>query len=1601
VLDDVSAPVVLTQQRFASDAALDKVNVLCLDSQWDSLSEESSTNPDARASLDSLAYIIYTSGSTGTPKGVMNHHRGISNRLLWMQETYRATSSDVVLQKTPYSFDVSVWELFWPLISGARLIMAEPGSHRESFSLSRLISLREITIAHFVPSMLQVFLDEPSLDGCQSLRLVVCSGEALTLELQDRFFKLLGSQLHNLYGPTEAAVDVTFWQCSQSGRKAVPIGRPIANTKIYLLDADSRPAPIGVPGQLHIGGVCLARGYYGNPAQTAEKFVPDPFSPAGARLYATGDLARYAADGNIEFLGRLDHQVKIRGMRIEMSEIETVLNQWPPIKEAIVTAREDGPGNQCLVAYLVAHSGIEVETDSLRRYLRDHLPEHMIPSILMTVDRFTLTANGKVDRRALPVPERSSYERRLRHTPAQTPIQQEVARVWKSVLRVNRPGIYENFLELGGHSLLATQVISRLRNTFQVELSLRSLFESPTIAGLAGEIETLLRGAQAHRLPPITPLSRQGDLPLSFAQQRLWFLDQFEPESYAYNMPGIVRLAGKLDVSALEQSLNEVIRRHESLRAVFTSTGGQPSQRISPIRQLRLGVIDLSGLPEALREDQVSRLSIEAARRPFDLAKGPLIREKLLRLSDERHVLLLTMHHIVSDGWSLGVLLEEMVAFYEALSGGKPFAMPEPPVQYTDFAQWQQQWLRGEVLERQLSYWKQQLGDDPPPLELPTDRPRLNSFTVRGAREGFSLSHNLSEDIRSLGQRESATLFMVLLAAFQTLLHRYGGRNDILVGSPIAGRNHFELERLIGFFVNTVVVRGDLSGDPGFRTLLNRVRETALEAYAHQDVPFEKVVEAVQPARTLMHTPLFQVMFDLQEAITPEIKLADLTLSGLETDNGAAKFDLTLTMADSPSAIEATVEYNSDLFDAPTISRMVDHFKVLLKGILADPDKNISSLPLLTDAEQHQLLVEWNSNHAAYPEQVCIHQLFEEQAERNPDKVAVVYEQQQFTYGEMNQQANRLAHRLLADGVGPDRCVGIYMYRSPEAILAVLATLKAGGTYLPLDPTYANDRLAFMLRDSRACLTITTADLFSQLPAPEIKAIPFNMSLIGDELHVNKATPSSEVTSRNMAYVVYTSGSTGLPKGVMVTHHSLVNAFYGWEKAYSLSSSATSHLQIAGFGFDVFSGDWVRALCSGAKLVLCPFEVLLNAERLYRLMREEQLDCGEFTPATLTHLGRYLQESGKKLDFMRLLIVGSDTWHIQKHEQLRRLCGNDTRLINSYGLTETTIDSSYFEGDFSYRSTEDTVPIGRPFANTGMYLLDWHAQPVPIGVAAEGYIGGPSLTRGYLNRADLTAASFIPNPFSDAPGERLYRTGDLGRFLPNGNIAFLGRADAQVKIRGLRIELGEIEAALGGHTDIEDCVVLARALSLTEKQLVAFITLKQGANTSTNDFRRFLKKSLPDYMLPAAFVVLDKLPVTPNGKVDRGALQAAEITLPERRVGFITPSSATERSVAEIWSGVLGIEQVGALDDFFGLGGHSLLAAQVVSRLNRAFKIEITIRELFAESTVAGLSALIEQKQLQQADDDKLALMLAEVNELSDEEAEALLAAEEMLSKET
>ncbi|HEV3456042.1 MAG TPA: amino acid adenylation domain-containing protein [Thermoanaerobaculia bacterium] len=1878
------------------------------------------------------AYAIYTSGSTGRPKGVLVPHRGIVNRLRWMQQAYRLTADDRVLQKTPLGFDVSVWEVFWPLAVGARLVVAPPGAHLDAGRLAGVIRGHGITTLHFVPSLLEPLVDTPgAAQSCRTVRRVIASGEALSFDLKERFLTRFAAELHNLYGPTEASVDVTCERCAAGEgpgrRRLVPIGRPIANTRILVLDGGGQLAPAGVPGELYIGGAGLARGYCGRPDLTAERFVPDPLGEAGERLYRTGDLVRYRPDGAIEFLGRIDHQVKLRGVRIELHEIEAALARHPRVREAVVLVRAEA-GRQQLVAHLVPSvaaaapgaAGLPMTAEELRVFLRESLPDPMVPAAFVAHAALPLGPAGKVDRKALAALAAVPLAGARGGGVPRTALERRLLALWREVLGRDDLGVDDDFFAAGGDSIQGAMLANRLQQELGEIVYVMSLFDAPTVARLAallarrysasvgrlsgaaaaadaggadgrvgaggedesggaagplGEAElaqlraavarrlgrpavpraapaadprnrpaafilspfrsgsTLLRvmlaghsrlfappelellgfatmgerraaysgrdsfaregllravmelrggaaeaaaiagAAEAEDLPvarfyarlqswigarllvdktpsyaldlatlqraeqlfeaPLyvhlvrhpaatiesylearmdqvyafpfppreqaelvwrlghqnvldllaaVPARRQlrlcfedlvraprrvmeglgrflgvgfeaamlepyqggrmtdgpharsrmmGDpkfhhhqaidaraadrwrhtggsgqltpatlalaarlgyadarqagsrprlpailgspaateLPLSYGQERLWFLTQLDPGSPAYNMPAAVQCSGQLDVAALAASFGEVLRRHAVLRTALPAVQGRPVAVVAPAAPLALPVADLSALAPGPREAERVRLAVAEGRRPFDLARGPLVRAGLLRLAAGEHLLLVTVHHLAADGWSVGLLVRELSALYRAFSQGLPSPLPEPALQYADYARWQRRWLSAEVMDAHLSYWRQRLAGPPPALELPADRPRPPLATARGARRESTLAAAAVAELKSFGQRQGATLFVTLLAAWYALLHRYTGQDDLVVGVPVANRTRVEVEGLIGLFLNMVAQRTSLAGEPSFGQLVERVRTEFLASVPHQEIPFEKVVEAVAPPRDLSRAPIFQVQLSLQNTPAEPLALPGLRLARRDVHNGTTKFDLTVFLFDEAAGLRTVLEFNADLFDPATIERLLLHWQTLLAGAVAAAAGQLAELPLLSAAEREQLLTQWHEPRVAFPAPVGLHRLFADWAARTPQAVAAICEVEELTYRELDRRAELLARRLRELGVGPEALVGLCAARSLAMVVGVLGILKAGGAYVPLDPAYPRQRLAFILDDTlagtAAPVLVSEHHLAGLLP-PSTERRVVLLDAGGNEVAAGSGTRpppplGPEPPTASLAYVLHTSGSSGQPKGVAVTHANVVRLLAATRERFAFGPADVWTL-FHSYAFDFSVWEMWGALAFGGRLVVVPQATTRSPAACYQLLASEGVTVLNQTPSAFRQLVRYEEEEGVGRLALRLVVFGGEAldpvwlapW-FERHGDAR------PELVNMYGITETTVHATWRQVRREDAARAGASPIGRPLADLELHLLGRHLELLPIGVAGEIHVGGPGLARGYHGQPRLTAERFIPDPYPATPGARLYRSGDLARRRADGGLDYLGRIDAQVKIRGFRIEPAEIESALGRHPGVRAAVVAARPdpTSPGAWRLVAWVVA--GATpVAIAALRDHLRASLPDYMVPAAFVQLESLPLTPNGKVDQRRL-------PEPREPGAEPGAApaamtgSERGLAEIWRELLKREQVAVDDGFFDLGGHSLLVTQLASRVRARFGVELPLAVVFESPGLGALAARLDQ----------------------------------------
>ncbi|WP_394540544.1 non-ribosomal peptide synthase/polyketide synthase [Lysobacter enzymogenes] len=1504
------------------------------------------------------AYVIYTSGSTGKPKGAAIPHRGVVNRLAWMQREYGLADDDAVLQKTPTSFDVSVWELFWPLTRGARLVLARPDGHREPRYLAELIERERITTVHFVASMLEVFVLEADAGQCASLRRIVCGGEALSADLRRRVAQRLGRPLHHSYGPTETSIGVAAWPCREVEDGPIPIGGPIDNTRFYVLDSALRPVPPGTLGELYIAGDCLARGYLGRAALSAERFVADPFAH-GQRMYRSGDLAQWREDGAIVHRGRADHQVKVRGLRIELGEIEAELARAGYARNAVIV-REDRPGQRQIVGYLVAEAGFDA--DALRAQLAARLPEYMLPAALVALPALPQLPNGKLDRKALPAPDYAPASLREPRDERE----RILCALYAEVLGVERVGIDDSFFDLGGHSLLAIRLIGLIRARLQLELPIRALFEHRSVAALAPQLDR-----NRARRPALSAQARPQQLPLSFAQYRLWFLHQLEGPSATYNIPLALRLHGPLDADALQAALNDVLARHESLRTLFPD-GDTPRQHIlaAPGAHDRL---DDAAAYVSLATLDIDEAALDAGLRDaaayaFDLSCELPLRPSLFRLGAEDHVLLLLLHHIAGDGASLAPLARDLSQAYAArLSGAAPAWAPLP-VQYADYTLWQRQLMGAEddgdsLLRQQIDYWKQRLADLPEQLSLPADRPRPGTASYRGRTTHFEFDAALHRRLLALSQRHGATLFMTLQAAVAALLTRMGSGTDIPLGAPVAGRTDAALEDLVGLFLNTLVLRVDTSGDPSFAALLARVRDTDLAAYEHQDLPFEQLVETLNPTRSLSYHPLFQVMVVLQNMSAGELRLPGLRCQAHALDTDVVKFDLNFAFSERTGAdgaadgLQGAIEYAADLFDEASVQTLWQRFERLLYAVAEDADRAIGAIELMAPTERQRLLHDWNATAHAVVE-APLPTLFEAQAARTPAAPAAIFHdeagaEQRLDFEALNQRANRLANVLIAEGAGPESVVAIALPPSLDLLVALLATLKAGAAYLPLDLGNPGERLAAMLDDARPVRVLTRQAFAGLLPADAPRCLLDEPALQQRLARSSAANPTDADRLRPLkplhpAYVIYTSGSTGTPKGVTVAHRSAAHYFAWCRHAYfAEAEGGNGSATTLSAAFDGSVTLMFGPLLAGQPLTL--IETDKDFSRLLASQPAGGYELLKLTPAHLKLLNATL-EPGAAAPARTLLLGGEALVPADLAFWQERYA--HVRLINEYGPTEATVGCSTYDIDADMRDATG-VSIGTPIWNARLYVLDEKLRPQPCGVAGELYIAGAGLARGYLNRPGLSAERFVADPF--AAGERMYRTGDLARWRADGRLDCLGRIDHQVKIRGYRIELGEIEAALA-QAGFAQNAVIAREDHAGQKQLVAYLATagSAAAEPDLTALRAQLAQRLPDYMIPLAFVVLDALPLTGNGKLDRKALPAPQL----RSAGERAPRNAAETLLCELFAEILHLPQVGIEDNFFSLGGDSIGSTQLVGRLRRA-GWSVSVRNVFEHQNPEALAQVI------------------------------------------
>lgn len=1543
MLTDSKAELLITQEKWLAELDGIAPRQVCIDTESEAWSHQKTTNPAIDLSPEDIAWILYTSGSTGVPKGIVIPHRVAVNRMSTEHDPFEP--DEVLCAKTSICFVDSIWELWSAWINGLPVTLIPQAHTKDPGKMIDTLAATGATRIVLVPSLLRAMLDAAPELGARLPRLKhwICSGEALPADLSTRFRQALpNAVLVNEYGTTE------IWDAARCDTRddlpydSMPIGKPMGNMQCYVLDDMMRPVPIGIAGELHISGTHMAHGYWQRPDLTARQFVPNPFSrEPGQRLYKTGDLVRWLPEGHIEYIGRRDQQIKLRGFRIELGEIESVIRQLPDISHAAVTVSE----NDHLVAYIVTEKDPPPTSSALRKQVLGRLPEYMTPVFYLPIEQIPLTPIGKTDRRNLPVPQpealRQIAELEAVSRPPETPTETTVAAVWANMLGLNSVGAETDFLQLGGDSLLAARIIMKLGKMLNIRIPLSALMETRTVSGLAGWIDHAVASGVGDTLaePPELAITDHGKkAPLSYAQQQMWFLDQLDPGSVSYTQSNIMRFPLAVDIKSLNAALSALVARHEILRTTYAAIDGDPYQIINDPQDVAVTVADVMHLPFELRDDAAYQKIREQAQLPWELANDPPFRYQLLKLGDNDFILAMTLHHIATDGFSMGILTHEIQTLYSAFHENRPTQLPELPIQYADYAIWQRDWLRGGQLDSQLGYWKQKL-DDAANLELPTDHPRPRVHRYRGGHFSFRLDKDVVHPMRALALEENATMFMALLATFQLLLARYTGQDDICVGTPTANRSQPQLEQLIGYFVNTLVIRTRITGDPSFRDFLAMVRSDCVGAYDHQEVPFEKVVDALGVQRDLGKNPLFQVLF-IHHILATDEAGAPARQRGPERET--SNFDLVLSAQETTDSMECTLLYNSDLFESSTIERMATHLKLLGKECVSHPDRALSQTSMLQTHERRQILKSFSQPETRPLETHCAHEVIAAHAREHPEKIAIRMGGDTLTYNELDARANQMARHLQHLGVGPETVVGWCVERTPHIFVGLLGIMKAGGAFLSLDPAHPRERLAYMLKDTAAPLVVTQKKLVSQLPETRCQTV---VDEDGETIaRYDTTPPDSGVTPGNLAYVMYTSGSTGLPKGVMVTHGNLANLIAVQIPKFNINKDSRV-LQTLSLSFDAALGEIFRTLMAGATLHLAPREELMPGPGLIELLKNQHITSVTLSAAALAALPR----ASQALPELKNLTVGGDTCAPELVAHWRK----NRRFMNGYGPTETTIGATLAAN----WDPNSKPPLGPPLPNVEAYVLDRWMQPVPIGTPGELYIGGIGVTRGYLNSPDQTAASFLPNPFGNQAGGRLYRTGDLVRWLPDGKLDFLGRMDHQVKIRGYRIELSEIEAVLSRHAQVNQAVVVVHA-EKGLKRLAAYVTPESDLKPEPRDLRDHLKTNLPDYMVPAFLMVCESLPMTVNGKIDRKALPKPATDQLDLEQQYVAPETDIEKTIAGIWADMLGLEKVGIHSNFFELGGDSILSIRVVARITEA-GYELTPKEMFQYQTVAELAGIL------------------------------------------
>lgn len=1560
VLQDCGVEILLTKKpyfNFLSTVA-PEIKIICLDEEIEKFDEQSSANPNIQVQNNQSVYTLYTSGSTGFPKGVVVEHGGLLNYVNWCLEKYPMRNQLTMLH-SPLSFDLTITSIFPPLLTGKTIeVIPELPSIEglaQSLSTANSYNLLKITPSHLqlLSGAMKKIPDKLNLD-C-----LVIGGEALKKETIS-FWRENYPEIRcfNEYGPTETVVGCCVYEIDEEIQNNVPIGKPVYNQKLYVLDDYLNPLPQGIAGEIYISGKGLARGYNQKPDLTAERFLPNPFAETGGeRMYRTGDIGKFNADLNLEYLGRIDNQVKIRGFRIELNEIEFNLSLFPDVLEATVAVKEDPQAQKCIVAYLVMEvEQTAPELKEVRQLLRQSLPEYMLPTAIVQLESLPLTKNGKVDTNSLPEPDWLGLSANRKNVVNIT--EDILLGIWREILGVSDISTEDNFFELGGHSLLATRVVARIREVWKTELEISQFFENPTIRAIGNWLENSLLGGETGKRPPIEKRefeNGENKAALSYAQNRLWFLEQLTPGSPLYNVQLAIKLNGNLDISALQKSLHKVIERHEILRSSFVKEGDEAVQIVNELKtETELPVIELTGQKEQETLENIREILTGELRKGFDLTKGSLIRTILIKIAETEYVAVMTVHHLVFDGWSTAILVREIGEFYRAYTTKTKPNLPDLEIQYADFANWQRNWLHGEVLEKQLAYWRNQLAGIPAFLDLPTDKPRSLVQSINADVVNLKFDEKLVTALKKVSQNESATLFMTLMAGFRGLLYKYTGQNDILIGTPVAGRVSKELENLIGIFINNLVLRGFVEGKTIFSDLIKAERETALAAFSHQDVSWEKIVEDLNPDRNLSHPPIFQVMLILQNMAIGTLELGDITMSNVEIPLAGARYDLVLRLVEVSGQITCSVDYNSELFHQETINRFISNYRKLLIEVSENTGLKIADINLIDEKEREQIVYDWNDTKVAYEEDGFIHSTISQIARRRPENIAVKDATDFLTYGDLDKYSDRIAAHLRSKINGRETTVGICFNRSVKAIAAILGILKAGASYLPLDPDYPKQRLIYMIEDSETSLLITQAEIADSFKEAGCEILLFD-SLIEQEADFQAVAYADKLKKENLAYLIYTSGSTGKPKGTMVSHRNLLQSTKARNLYYKTQSEV--YLLLSSFSFDSSVAGIFWTLYEGGTLIIPPTGFEKDPEKIGQMIKEHQVTILLSLPSVYNFIISNTDRNA--LASLKIVIVAGETCPneiVKKHHQLMP----HAHLHNEYGPTEGSVWCSACE--LVETEADKNVSIGRPIPNSKVYILDENMQIVPPGVPGGIYIGGDGVTRGYYNRPELTAEKFLPDPFDRTGGRRVYRTGDIGRYRNDGSMEFRGREDEQIKIRGYRIELGEIESVIGEMEGIEECVVTVFRDSTDNQKLVGYFAGKNENVIQSESIRSYLKGKLPEYMIPQIIQKIERIPRLPNGKINRNALPKPEVSREHFNTTFLPPSNKNETFIAKIWADVLEIDRIGINDNFFDLGGHSFMIIKVHDQIQKQLNVSFPLIRLFEYTTVSSLAGFIDSQ---------------------------------------